>query len=98
MIRIAISQAAFDTIARTLPFGSVGYENQINETRRAPDLAGPRRRRPSEGHARAGLGLVRCHFAARRNGGRVRPIAWLGLMLAARQSHGRRAPAQQERF
>jgi hypothetical protein len=29
MIRIAISQAAFEAIARTLPFGSVGYENQI---------------------------------------------------------------------
>jgi hypothetical protein len=31
VIRIAISQAAFDALADTLPFGSVGYENQINE-------------------------------------------------------------------
>ena len=31
MIRIAISQAAFDAIAATLPFGSVGYENAANE-------------------------------------------------------------------
>jgi hypothetical protein len=31
MIRIAISQAAFEAIARTLPFGSVGYENATNE-------------------------------------------------------------------
>jgi hypothetical protein len=31
MIKIAISQAAFDAIARTLALGSVGYENQINE-------------------------------------------------------------------
>jgi hypothetical protein len=31
MIRIAITQAAFDTIAATLPLGSVGYENEINE-------------------------------------------------------------------
>ena len=31
MIRIAISVEAFDAIARTLPFGSVGYENEINE-------------------------------------------------------------------
>jgi hypothetical protein len=31
MIRIAISQAAFQAIARTLPLGSVGYENQVNE-------------------------------------------------------------------
>jgi hypothetical protein len=31
MIRIAITQAAFDAIAATLPLGSVGYENAINE-------------------------------------------------------------------
>ena len=31
MIRIAISQAAFEAIARTLPLGSVGYENTVNE-------------------------------------------------------------------
>jgi hypothetical protein len=31
MIRIAISPAAFDAVAATLPFGSVGYENGTNE-------------------------------------------------------------------
>jgi hypothetical protein len=31
MIRIAITQAAFKAIARSLPLGSVGYENQMNE-------------------------------------------------------------------
>ena len=31
MIRIAITPAAFDAIAATLPFGSVGYENATNE-------------------------------------------------------------------
>jgi hypothetical protein len=31
MVRIAISQAAFDAIAKTLPLGSVGYENKVNE-------------------------------------------------------------------
>jgi hypothetical protein len=31
MIRIAISQAAFDAIARTLPLGSVAYEAEANE-------------------------------------------------------------------
>ena len=31
MIRIAISQAAFDAIASTMPLGSVGYENDANE-------------------------------------------------------------------
>ena len=31
MIKIAISQAAFDAIAATLPLGSVGYENAVNE-------------------------------------------------------------------
>jgi hypothetical protein len=31
MICIAISQAAFDAIARTLALGSVGYENATND-------------------------------------------------------------------
>jgi hypothetical protein len=31
MVRIAISQAAFDAIAKTLPLGPVGYENATNE-------------------------------------------------------------------
>jgi hypothetical protein len=31
MVRIAITQAAFDAIASTLPFGSTGYENKVNE-------------------------------------------------------------------
>jgi hypothetical protein len=31
MIRIAISQAAFEAIAATLPVGSTGYENAANE-------------------------------------------------------------------
>jgi hypothetical protein len=31
MVCIAISQAAFEAIAATLPLGSVGYENASNE-------------------------------------------------------------------
>ncbi len=31
MVRIAISQAAFDAIARTLPFGDVSFENKTDE-------------------------------------------------------------------
>jgi hypothetical protein len=31
VIRIAITQAAFDAIASTLALGSVGYENEVNE-------------------------------------------------------------------
>jgi hypothetical protein len=31
MIRIAITPAAFEAIAATLPLGSAGYENQTNE-------------------------------------------------------------------
>ena len=31
MIRIAITQAAFDAIAATLPLGSMSYENHVNE-------------------------------------------------------------------
>jgi hypothetical protein len=31
MVRIAISEAAFDSLAETLPFGSVGYENAVDD-------------------------------------------------------------------
>ena len=31
MIRIAISQAAFEAICATLPLGSVSFENKVNE-------------------------------------------------------------------
>jgi hypothetical protein len=31
MVRIAITQAAFNAIAKTLSLGSVGYENKTNE-------------------------------------------------------------------
>jgi hypothetical protein len=31
VVRIAIPQAAFDAIAKTLPLGSIGYENAVNE-------------------------------------------------------------------
>jgi len=31
MVHIAISQAAFDAIAKTLALGSIGYENGVNE-------------------------------------------------------------------
>jgi hypothetical protein len=31
MIRIAITQAAFEAIARTLPLGSVSYEAELDE-------------------------------------------------------------------
>ena len=31
MIKVAISAEAFEAIARTLPLGSVGYENATNE-------------------------------------------------------------------
>jgi hypothetical protein len=31
MVRIAITQAAFDAIASTMPLGNVGYENEVNE-------------------------------------------------------------------
>jgi len=35
MIRIAISQAAFEAIARTLPLGTVSFENKITRTANA---------------------------------------------------------------
>jgi hypothetical protein len=32
MIRIAITQAAFDAIAKTMPFGSVNFEAGVDDT------------------------------------------------------------------
>ena len=31
MVRISISQAAFDAMAKTLPLGDVSFENQLDE-------------------------------------------------------------------
>jgi hypothetical protein len=39
MVRVAISQAAFDAIAKTLPLGGVRFQNKADEPRPAPDLA-----------------------------------------------------------
>jgi hypothetical protein len=41
MIRIAISQAAFEAIAATLKLGSVGFENKTDEQWPEIDLARP---------------------------------------------------------
>jgi hypothetical protein len=38
MIRIAITQAAFDAICATLPLGSVGLRERDQRAGRAPDL------------------------------------------------------------
>jgi hypothetical protein len=51
MIRIAISQAAFDAIAATLLLGSVGYENATNERGERFDLVGPPRDQRPARHA-----------------------------------------------
>ena len=60
MIRITISPAAFEAIAKTLPLGSVGYENKTNE--RGERLIWLDRAvvgRLSQGHARPGRALQR---------------------------------------
>ena len=54
MIKIAISQAAFEAIAKTLPLGSVGYENAGQQKGRAADLAGQSGCRPPAPSARPG--------------------------------------------
>ena len=57
MIRIAISEAAFEAIAATLPLRSVGYENEINERGERLILAGSHRSRASPGDA-GGRGTI----------------------------------------
>jgi hypothetical protein len=52
MIRIAICQAAFDAIAATMPFGSVGYENATDDKGERLILATARRDCQAQGDAR----------------------------------------------
>ena len=39
VIRIAITSEAYEVIAATLPYGSVGYETKARREGRSPDLA-----------------------------------------------------------
>ena len=62
MVRIAISQAAFEAIVRTLPLGNVGFENKIDEEGRRLiwlDRSMVDRLRSLRGAGRA----IRCDFA-----------------------------------
>jgi hypothetical protein len=65
MIKIAISQAAFEAIASTLPLGNVGYENESNERGEkliwlAPDVVNRLKamRGPGEGYSDAILRIA----------------------------------------
>jgi hypothetical protein len=65
MIRIAITPAAFDAIAATLPLGSVSYENAVNERGERYVWLPPNvvdrlkaQRRPGEGYSEVILKLV----------------------------------------
>jgi hypothetical protein len=49
MIRIAITAAAFDAIAATMPYGDTGYEMRRTETGNRPAGDGPAGRRPPPG-------------------------------------------------
>jgi hypothetical protein len=59
VVRIAISQAAFDAIARTLPLGSVAFENKIDENGERLIWLEPSGCRPAEGVARSRRELER---------------------------------------
>jgi hypothetical protein len=52
MVRIAISAEAFEAIAKTLPVGSVGYEEQGEREGRAFNLVRAERGRPPQGSVR----------------------------------------------
>jgi hypothetical protein len=57
MIRIAISQAAFDAIAATLPLGSVSYENALNQRGERYSVAAAQRGGSVQGAAPTRRGL-----------------------------------------
>ena len=54
MIRIAITEAAYDAICATLPLGSMVYETEANERGERYVLAGGRDVGSARGDARAG--------------------------------------------
>jgi hypothetical protein len=73
MIRISVTQVAFDAIANTLPLGSVAYEDEPNENgqrviwveaRVVDKLTAPRR--PSESWSEVILRLVEIEAKGRR--------------------------------
>jgi hypothetical protein len=70
MIRIAISAAAFDAIAKTLPLGSVSFERESGAKGRALHLARARSRQQTALLARARRKLQRRHPEGRRRGRR----------------------------
>ena len=79
MIRIAISQAAFDAIASTLPLGSVGYEdgpsvNGERLIRLAPNVVD--RLRAMGGRARA-TAMLSCGWLPLAAGSRLRAVIHL---------------------
>ena len=69
MIRIAITEAAFEAIAQTLPLGSVGYENEVNERGERLIWLEPTVVQPPQGHARPRRELQRRHLAPDRGVG-----------------------------
>jgi hypothetical protein len=95
LIRIAITQAAFDAIAATLPLGSVSYENQFNERNERyvwlpPDVVNrlKAQRRPGENYSDAILQLVETE------GGRAgRPILYSLPRRRCYARHGVDRPA-----
>src|SRR3984885_8742451 len=73
MIRIAISQAAFDAIARTMPFGSVNFESGVDANGERLYLAPARSCRPSSGPTWTGRELQRRDIAVGEGGGGATP-------------------------
>jgi hypothetical protein len=71
MVRIAISQAAFDAIASALPPGSTGYENAVNEKGERLIWLERRMLDKLNSYRRAGEVLLGRHIAAGGGGVRV---------------------------
>ena len=72
MVRIAISAEVFEAIAKTLPSGSVGYEEQGEREGRKAHLAGQGGGRPAALATRPRRVVQRCDFAAGGGGVRAR--------------------------
>jgi hypothetical protein len=84
MILIAITPAAFEAVAATLPLGSVAYEAEANERGRAHRLAGGRHGGSPQCNAAAGRELQRCDRTNREAGGACHPTRVTPNCLLAR--------------
>jgi hypothetical protein len=82
VIRTAITEAAFDAIAKTMPLGSVGYEDGTNEKDERLIWLAPHGE-PAAGNARSERELQRCDPQAGGWGPRAEAVMTMRALIIA---------------